>query len=72
MLAVVETPVLGGLLVVSGAEVDVEALDENEKAVLEVFSRPEEVLLGIEGAMPLPRPAICAFFGVTAPKSNSF
>lgn len=68
----VEIPVLGGLLVVSETEVEVEVLDEDGKVVLEVFSRPEEVLLGIEGAAPLPNPAICTFFGVIAPKSNSF
>lgn len=71
MLAVVEIPVLGGLLVVSEVEADVEVLDRDGKTGLEVFSEPEEVLLGIEGA-PLPRPAICAFFGVIGPKSKSF
>jgi hypothetical protein len=68
----VEILVLGGLLVVSEAEVEVEVFDEDGKAALEVYSTPEEVLLGIEGAAPLPSPAICTFFGVIAPKSNSF
>lgn len=68
----VETLVLDWLLVVSEAEVDVEVLDEGGRTVREVFSRPEEVLPGIEGAAPLPRPAICTFFGVNTPKSNSF
>lgn len=71
VLVTMEFPVLGGLLMVSEAEVDV-VLDEGGKTALEVFSRTEEVLLGIEGAAPLPRPATCAFFGVIAPKSNSF
>jgi len=62
------------LLVVSEAEVDVDVdmLGEDGKTVLEAFSKLEDVLLGIEGATPLPRPAICTFFGVTAPKFNSF
>ena len=72
MLAAVDTPVLGGLLAVSEVDVDVEALDEGGKAVLEALSKPEEVLLGMGGAAPLPKPAICAFFGVIGPKSNSF
>lgn len=71
VLVNVGTPVLGGLLV-SEAEFDVEVLDGDGKAALEVFSKPEEVLLGIGGAEPLPRPAICTFFGVMAPKSSSF
>ena len=67
-----EMPVLGGLLVVSEAEVEVEVLDKDGKVAIDVFSIPEEVLLGIEGAAPLPNPAICDFFGVIAPKFNSF
>jgi hypothetical protein len=72
VLAAVETPVLGGLLAVSEVEVDVEVLDEDGKAGLEALSGPEEALLGTEGATPFPRPAICAFFGVIRPRSNSF
>lgn len=68
----VETPVLGGLLAVSELEFDVEVLDGDGKTGLEVFSGPEVVLLGAEGAAPFPRPAICTFFGVIGPKSSSF
>ena len=53
-------------------DVEVEVLEEDGKIVLEVFSVFEEVRLGMEGATPLPRPAICAFFGVIGAKSNSF
>ena len=66
----VVTPVLDWLLVV--LEVEVEVLDEDGKIVLEVLSRFEGVRLGMEGAVPLPKPAICAFFGVIGAKSNSF
>ena len=69
VLVVILIPVLGGLLV---AEVDVEVLDEDGKTVPEVLSEFEEVRSGMGGATPLPRPAICAFFGVIGPKSNSF
>ena len=72
MFVTVETPALGGLLVASEVEVDVEVLDEDRKTTPEVFSNSQVVLLGIAGAKPLPRPAICAFFGVIATKSNSF
>jgi hypothetical protein len=57
---------------VSEAEVDVDVLDDDGKTGLEILSGPEEVLPGIEGAAPLPRPAICTFFGVVELKSNSF
>ena len=65
-------PVVDWLLVVLELEVDAEVLDEDGKIVLEAFSVFEEVRLGMEGATPLPRPAICAFFGVIGAKSNSF
>ena len=69
VLVPVVIPVLGGLLVVLEVE---EALDEAGKVVPEVLSEFEEVRLGKEGADPLPRPAICALFGVAGAKSNSF
>ena len=71
ILVIVVIPVLGGLLV-SEAEVEAEVLDEDGKIGLEGLSRFEEVRLGMGGAAPLPSPAICAFFGVIRPKSNSF
>jgi len=69
---VIVFPVLDGLLVVSDVEVDAEVLDEDGKTVLEVLSKFEETLIGMEGATPLPKPAIWAFFGVIGPESNSF
>jgi len=72
VLVVVMITVADGLLVVFEFEVDAEVLDEDGKIVLEAFSVFEEVRLGIEGATPLPRPAICTFFGVIGAKSNSF
>ena len=68
---VMAIPVLDGLLV-SEVDVDAEVLDEDGKIDLEGLSRFEEVRLGMDGAAPLPKPAICAFFGVSGPKSNSF
>jgi len=64
-------PVLGGLLV-SEVDVDAEVLDEVGNIGLEWLSTFEEVRLVMEGAAPFPKPAICAFFGVIGPKSNSF
>jgi len=58
--------------VVLELEVDAEVLDEDGKIVLEVFSVFEGVRLGMEGATPLPKPAICTFFDVIGAKSNSF
>ena len=72
VLVIVVSPVVDWLLVVLELEVDAEVLDEDGKIVLELFSVFEEVLLGTEGATPLPKPAICAFFGVIGAKSNSF
>jgi len=72
VLVAVATPVLDGLLVASEVEVDAEVLEEDGKIVLGVLSRFEEVRLGMEGAAPLPKPAICIFFGVIGPNSNSF
>ena len=60
------------LLVVLEFEFDVEVLDEDGKIDLVMFSVFEEVRLGMEGATPLPRPAICAFFGVIGANSSSF
>lgn len=71
VLAVEETPVLGGLLV-SEVEVDAEVLDRDGKIGLGGWSKFEEDRLGREGAAPLPSPDICAFFGVIGPNSNSF
>ena len=71
VLVATATPVLGGLLAVSEAEVDAEVLDEDGKIVLEVSPELVEGRLGMEGATPLPKPAICAFFGVTRAISSS-
>ena len=66
-------PVLDGLLVSEvDVDVDAEVLEEDGKIGLERLSKFEEVRLGMDGATPLPKPAICAFFGVIGPKSNSF
>ena len=60
------------VLVGSEVEVDAEVLDGDGKIVLDWFSKSEGIRVGMEGATPLPSPAICAFFGVIGPKSNSF
>ena len=70
MPVVMAIPVLDGLLA-SEVDVDAEVLDEDGKIDLGGLSRFEEVRLGMEGAVPLPKPAICAFFGVSGPESPS-
>ena len=68
---VMAIPVLDGLLV-SEVDVDAEVLEEDGNIDLEGLSRLEEVRLGMEGTgNPLPKPAICAFFGVSGPVSPS-
>ena len=65
VLVAIVTPVVDGLLM---SEVEVDAvLDEDGKIDLEGLSEFDEVRLGMEGAAPLPKPAIWAFFGVGGP-----
>ena len=72
VLVLVVVPVVDELLVVLEVGVDVDVSHEDGRIVLEALSMFEAVRLGMEGASPLPKPAICTFFGVVGAKSSSF